>query len=210
MKFISFAAVLLFLLGWTNATAQNNTWKKATTKNGQINVWSDIGKRINNKGEEVPLIRYKCFTTTRLPKAKLVATLKNAPIHKDFLSNTEESRQLKQLNPKEWLFYYYIDAPWPMPNSDCVMNMKQEDIASGRKTIFRGTAAPGAYEKQDVRRMDYNDVVYTFQDMGDGTTYVEIFSQFTPIGSAPDWLMRSWFPDGPSDILERLLKVAEK
>ena len=115
----------------------------------------------------------------------------------------------KTISDNEWLIYYYFDAPWPLPNSDCVSKMNfSEDVTNGIVT-FTLTAEPSMYEKKDVKRLTYYNVTYIFKDIGNGQVEMTSIARLTPVIKVPEWFVRSFFPDGPVRYLQRLLLLAK-
>ncbi len=203
--------VIISLLLWTSLNAclfcQSQDWKKETTKDGTITVWSQFTTRDNESGKDVQVLKYRCFTTTGIARSKLVATFRNTVNHKNFMQYTEVCRELSRASPNEWLVYYAIDTPWPLPDSDCVTLFQLTESADQKATVIKGTARPTAYARQGVKRMEYNDTKYTFKELGK-ETYVEIEAAFTPVTNAPKWLIKGWFPEGPGNLLKKLIKTA--
>lgn len=190
-----------------NISAQSADWITQKTEDGKITVTSKISKRIDEDANEVQLIEYIATTTANVSMQNCISVLKDISKHKIIL-NEEVSDMLKALSDNEWLIYYYFDAPWPVPNSDCVTRMNfSEDLRNGIAT-FTLTAVPYMHDNKDVRRVTYYNVSYTFKDLGNGNIEMTSTAKLTPVIQAPEWIVREFFPNGPARYLERLLALA--
>lgn len=200
--------ILLFILIGENISAQTVDWITQKTEDGKIIVTSKISKRIDEKANEVQLIEYVATTTANVNMQSCISVMKDISKHKEIL-NEKVSEVIEKLSDSEWLIYYYFDAPWPIPNSDCVSKMNfSEDISNGIAT-FTLTAESSMYDIKDVKRLTYYNVTYTFKDIGNGQVEMTSTAQLTPVIQAPEWIVREFFPNGPARYLERLLALAK-
>jgi hypothetical protein len=181
-------------------------WKTSTTGDGLITVRSRISERSNEAGKKVMLIEYSATTKARMKLADGVALLKNVERHKLFLDEKVSDR-VKTVSDREWVVYYTFGAPWPMPSSDCVAVMTQED--SAQKTVFSLTAAPSLVENRKLDRMRFYNVTYAFRDLGDGLVEITTAASVSPLVQVPDWMVAGFFPDGPAKVLNRIVKLAQ-
>jgi hypothetical protein len=192
----------------TNAFAQGTEWKTEKSDDGKITVVSKISQRTDEEANEVQLIEYVATTIANVSMQSCISIMKDISKHKEIL-NEEISEKVKTISDNEWLIYYYFDAPWPLPNSDCVSKMNfSEDVTNGIVT-FTLTAEPSMYEKKDVKRLTYYNVTYIFKDIGNGQVEMTSIARLTPVIKVPEWFVRSFFPDGPVRYLQRLLLLAK-
>jgi hypothetical protein len=204
-------AILILIASFTNlnAIAQSTDWKTEKSEDGKIIVTSKISKRIDEDSKEVQLIEYVAKTTAHVSLNKCISVMKDISKHKEIL-NENVSEMLRSISENEWLIYYYFDAPWPIPNSDCVSKMNfSEDLKNGLAT-FTLTAEPAMYENKDVKRLTYYNLTYTFKDLGNGKVEMTSTAKLTPVVQAPDWIVKNFFPEGPARYLQRLLVLAMK
>ncbi len=124
------------------------------------------------------------------------------------MENVEVSKKIKDISEVEYSMYYLFSPPWPMPDADCVMQLKKE--VSGGMVMFRGFSIPDQYPKQGVNRMIYNNVEYQFTRLINGVVSIEIYAKMTPANQAPDWLVGMWFPEGPQKMINGLINNAKK
>jgi len=191
-----------------SAKAQSIDWKTEKSEDGKITVTSKISERIDEESNQVQLVEYVATTIANVSFQNCVAIMKDISNHKAIL-NEEISEKLKTLSENEWLIYYYFDAPWPIPNSDCVSKMIFTEDIINRMATFSLTAVPTLYEKKDVKRVRYYNVKYTFKDLGDGKVKLTSIAKLTPAINAPEWLIRGFFPEGPARYLHRILVLAK-
>ena len=127
-KYLAFtiSSVLLF----QNLTfSQEVEWIKKTSKDEKIAV----NYRIYNSAEtDEQVIEYETVTTEELDFNKCIKMMQEVTNHKDFSDDTEDSYKINDISENESLVYYFIDAPWPMPNADCVsiMTYNKDPIAN--------------------------------------------------------------------------------
>lgn len=188
--------------------AQSNDWTTQKTEDGKITVTSKISKRTDHKDGEVQLIEYVATTTANVSMQNCISIMKDVSKHKEIL-NEEVSEMLHAISDTEWLIYYYFDAPWPIPNSDCVTKMSFSEDIINKTASFTITAEPSSYEEKDVKRLTYYNVSYTFKDLENGSIEIISTAKLTPAVQAPDWVVKNFFPDGPARYIQRLLLLAQ-
>lgn len=201
-----FISVLIFIN--TNLFAQQTDWRTEKTEDGKITVTSKISKRTDDIEGEVQLIEYIATTTANVSMHNCISVMKDISKHKEIL-NEEVSEMVKIISDNEWLIYYYFDAPWPIPNSDCVTKMSFSEDLTNNMATFTITAEPFMYEQKDVKRLTFYNVIYTFKDLGNGNVEMTSTAKLTPVVQAPEWIVREFFPNGPARYLQRLLVLAK-
>lgn len=199
--------MLSIVLLQVGAFAQSEGWKTETVD--QCEVKSKIDKRTNSAGKSETVLRYVATTSEKASLGKIKQLMKTPNQYRNFLENTEESKLFKKVSNTEWYMYLFFDAPWPMPNSDCVHHMTIEENTD-KKFVISGKATPNEMEKKDVDRIEFYTVSYTFETLRDNSIQLIIDAAFAPTTSPPDWLIKSWFPNGPAGIAERIFEAAEK
>ncbi len=200
--------VLTLCLLSLNIYAQNDEWITENTEDGKIIVKSRISKRIDEESKEVQLIEYVATTIASVNMQNCVSVLKDISKHKEIL-NEKITKKIKTISENEWLLYYYFDAPWPIPNSDCVTRMSFFEDTVNNVATFTLNAEPSTFKTTDVKRVTFYNVTYEFKDIGNGFVEMTSTAKLTPIVQAPEWIVRKFFPAGPARYLERLLKLAE-
>jgi hypothetical protein len=193
----------------TNSIAQEKEWEKEVSSDGSIEVDYRIYKEKDEKDEEIQIVEYKIITSQVLDFEKCIRMMDDITNHKDFSDETEESYKLKDLSEDKSLIYYYIDAPWPMPNSDCVSILTI--IENEDSKVYKLSASPDSFEMQDVKRMVISEAYYSFEKGAGNEVKITNYSKFSPVTNVPQWLLNTWFPKGPIHIMENIIaKIREQ
>lgn len=198
----------IFIASNSILIAQNDEWQTETTKNG-TEVKYQLGSRTNADGDEQLVVQYVATKKVTVDINKAATFLNNAKNYVLFLQHVDDTRNVGRRSNGSWVLYQYIDPPWPMPSADCVQEVSVTNRSSDQLTVFL-TAAPGAYKKGDVERMDLSDMEFRFKKLSGNTVEITITSKFAPIGSPPKFLMNTWFPGGPEGIIDRLVEQINK
>ena len=166
---------------------------------------------IDEDGNKLQIVEYKSHTTSDLVRLSNCSDLlSNVSMHKEIFQSTEQSDAIKVISEDEWLIYYFFNPPWPVPKSDCITTLKRT-ISEDKKTIsFVGVATPDLFEEKEVKRMILSDVEYKFQEIESGEVIISIHSRFSPVVSAPKFLVNAWFPKGPIKVIENIIETAKK
>lgn len=199
-----------FAFSFSTVFAQDIEWKDDVSKDGKTKIVKRFYEETDQSGNTHQIIHYKAFILTNVAFEKLVAVLGDPSTHKIFLQNTIESKIVKTISENEYLIYYVYKAPWPLPESDCATLMKKTTSTEGKEIEFRGIASPKLYEDKGVKRLTLNDVVYTVKKLDNNQVRLSIESKFIPVVKAPNWMVDTWFPEGPSGLFERVIELADK
>lgn len=193
----------------SNMFAQKSEWTTEKTEDGTITVTSKISKRTDHIDGEVQLIEYVATTTANVSLQSCISIMKDISKHKEIL-NEEVSEMIETISDNEWLVYYYFDAPWPIPNSDCVTKMSFSEDLINKSATFTIIAEPSSYGLTNVKRLTYYNIYYTFKDLENGSVEITSTAKLTPAVQAPDWIVKNFFPDGPARYIQRLLLLAKR
>lgn len=204
MSKIKHLIVTLLLLISFSVSSQTRNWTTKTSKDGETTVKYDLEKE--DGGTHLYYVAERNSSTSL---DELDAYFSKSDNHKFFLENTTKSDEVKKTSDNEWITYYYFDAPWPMPNSDVVVKFNKSKTDD--TLIFTANVITGEYGKKDVDRLTTYKFIYTFKKVDDNTTKISITADFISVGSVPNFLVRSWFPEGPARIISNLgsLKTEE-
>lgn len=195
--------LMLAILPFVGA-AQPADWKETTANNGKVRIKYTVDALKDKAGNERIVGQYSVKTTVNIKLHSAEKLLRNAAKYKDFLDNTEVSKSVGTTSKNEWLLYVYVDAPWPMPNADCVQRVT---IARTDKELtVTCIAQPDAYPMQSEQRMDISDTKYHFIETAPGKVEVTITGKFSPMGPITKFLLETWFPNGPVTLMENLVK----
>ena len=204
-----YVLITLTILMHCAGIAQDRNWTEEKSDDGKVTVKSDVESSVNEAGDDIKIIYYIAETTQKLDLEKAEKFMRNSSNYKLFWEHADESKEIKRISENEWIIYLYFDAPWPMPNTDCVHHMTFQDNGD-KGFIVTAKPKPDAYEKKDVGRIQIYDAVFTFEDAGNGLTHLKLDVKFSPVGDPPKWMLNAWLPDGPIGIVTRLLENAAK
>lgn len=197
MKRIKTIGIVVMLLASLHVFSQERNWKTETAKDGKTVVKYELVKE-----DEGTHFYYVAQTTANISLEALDAYFSNTANHKNFLERTRVTQEIEKVSENAWLAYYYFDAPWPMADSDIVIKInrvKQED-----KLVFTAIAAANDYKKEDVKRMTDYKVVYEFEKVDNTNTKITYNADYVPVGSVPNFLAKTWFPEGPAKIVNNI------
>lgn len=201
----------LFLLFSIQAiNAQEAEWNTKVTKDGLVTVKYRVYNQLGEGSEKAQVIEYEALTTANASLEACVSIMSQEACHKEIMEGTEEARRIKDLPGGEWITYYYYKPPWPMPPADIITRYKVKEDRSKKQAILTGTPAPDMYPLQDVDRMEHNHTKYTFTNLGEGEVEIVMYSWAIPLISAPKWLIKTWFPNGPADMVRGIARLAEE
>lgn len=195
--------IFQIVLCQTICSAQQADWKEMTTKGGQVLVKYLIYSAPDSDGDDRVVAKYSATTDVSVELDAAEKFLRNSDNHKKVLDNTEVSKNVGAISKNEWLQYLYMDIPWPMPNADCVQQVTV--TRTENELIVSAVSKPDAYPMQGEKRMDISDMKYHFVRKGPGIVELTISGHFAPIGSVSKFLLETWFPKGPEQLIERLI-----
>lgn len=197
MNSIKIVGTLSFLLIVSFTFSQNRNWTTETSKDGKSTVKYELVDE-----EDGTHFYYIAQTKANVSLDELDAYLSNTANHKNYLESTPITEEFKKISDNEWLAYYFFDAPWPLPNSDLVIKFirTQKD----NKLVFTATAFSSDYKASKTKRMTKYKVIYEFEKIDGTTTKITYNADYIPVGSIPNFLIKSWFPEGPARIVKNI------
>ncbi|MFO7669174.1 MAG: hypothetical protein R6W31_05915 [Bacteroidales bacterium] len=200
---------LCMLLVNASIVAQTDGWKSESTKDGKVSVSYMFSESVDKGGKKFNVLEFVAVTTAPVRLESCRKVLLDDSKHKAFMEGTENTRRIKDLPGGEWVTYYFLNSRWPMPDSDVITRYKLEEDTARKRFILTGTPAPDMYPRQDVARMEHNHTKYTFTDLGNGSVEMVMYSKSIPLVSVPKWLIATWIPDGPADMLNGIARLAK-
>lgn len=207
------ATGITFLLSFcvaASSIAQTADWKTELTKDGKVEVSYFFSESADEKGKKFNVLEYIAVTTAEVSLEACLKVLKTDSLHQEFMPDTENIRRIEDLPEGDWLTYYFMNSRWPMPDCDVITRYHLEENSSELSFILTGSPAPDLYPMEDVPRMRYNDTKYTFTDLGNGTVEMIMYSRSIPLVSVPKWLIKTWIPNGPADMLNGIARLAKE
>lgn len=188
--------------------AQTDDWKTDQTRDGKVEVSYIFSESVDEKGKKYNVLEYVASTTAEVSLESCMAVMRNDSLHMGFMDGTENVHRIADLPDGEWVSYYFYNSPWPMPDADVITRYKLEEEPTNKRFFLTGTPAPDMYPEGDVPRMKHNDTKYTFTDLGNGQVEIIMYSKSIPLVSVPKWLIATWIPDGPADMLNGIVRLA--
>eukprot|EP00918_Siedleckia_nematoides_P052822 GHVU01115352.1.p2 GENE.GHVU01115352.1~~GHVU01115352.1.p2 ORF type:complete len:204 (-),score=19.67 GHVU01115352.1:403-1014(-) len=203
MKHIKYLSIVVVLLIASNAFSQTRNWTEKTLKDGKTTVKYELVKE-----DEGTHFYYIAQTTVNTTLDKLDTYFSNTENHKLFLERTPITKQIEKTSDNQWIAYYYFNAPWPLSDSDLVIKITR--YKEDNKLKFIATATTSDYKTKDVERMKTYKVIYEFEKIDESTTKITYNADYIPIGSIPNFLIKTWFPEGPANIVINLGATKQK
>lgn len=192
-----------------NSMAQGDGWKTKTTDGGKITVSYRISEKLDENGKKNLFIEDSTTSTVdNISIDKFISLMKDISKHKEFTGDYL-SKEVKAISANEWIIYYYTKNPWPIDNSDCVMKMTFTENKEQKTAIFNLVATPTEYEKTNLNRAFLFNLVYIFQDLGNGKIKIIVNGKSSPPVKVPVWLVKAAFPGAPSGAVRKLIKLAQ-
>lgn len=204
------STVLCLLLLNVNISAQKPDWKRETTKDGKVSVAYRFSEFSDQDGKKFNVLEYEAVTIAAASLENCKAVMMDDPRHMEFMEGTQDVKRVEDLPGGEWVTYYFLNSKWPMPDADVITRYKLEDDPAGNRFYLTGTPAPDMFPEGEVARMKHNQTKYTFTDLGDGRVEVIMYSKSIPLVSVPKWLIGTWIPDGPADMLNGIIELANQ
>ncbi|MEA3461699.1 MAG: START domain-containing protein [Bacteroidota bacterium] len=202
--------VLCSLLLNVNVNAQREGWKQDKTKDGKVLVYYNFLEKKDENGKKFNVLEYEAVTTAEVSLESCLAVLKDDSRHKDFMEDTERTERIRDISEDEWLSYYLLKKRWPMPVSDVVTRYKLELEPENERFILTGYPAPDMYPNQGLKRMQESFSRYTITDLGNGQTEVIMYSKSIPVVSIPRMLLATWIPNGPANMVNGIVRLAQE
>jgi len=201
--------LLPLLLLKSGLYAQDDEWKTKLTRDGAVTVKYRVYDQKNEEGEKSQVIEFEAVTIARASLEDCVSVMVTESNHVEIMEGTEIARRVSELPGGDWIIYYYYKPPWPMPAADIITRYNLEENPDKNQVILTGTPAPDMYPTQDLPRMEHNHTRYTFTRLGQEEVEITMYSWSIPLISAPKWLTKTWFPNGPADMVMGIAEFAE-
>lgn len=197
MNNLKYVCIIAVFISSINAFSQSRNWTIENSDEGKSTVKYELVNE--DKGTH---FYYIAQTTANISLEELDTYFSNTVNHKNFLERTPITEEIKRISDNEWVAYYFFDAPWPLSNSDIVIKINR--TKNENKLIFTAIAISSNYKKSDIERMTDYKVIYEFEKIDNKTTKITYNADYIPVGSIPKFLIKTWFPEGPINIVRNL------
>lgn len=188
--------------------AHANDWKKEKTDDGKVSVEYRVSQLNDTGGGDAPLIEYKASMIDSASFQKCVSTLMDVSKHKE-INDDEASETIRTVSESEWIVYYNLKIPWPLPKTDCVLRMNFSQDTVNKSAEFTFAAAPDQAPSKGKKRFSIHRISYTIRDLGNGKVELSTVGKSSPPFKLPLWMIRANFPNGASDPLKNLARLAK-
>jgi hypothetical protein len=138
-----------------------------------------------------------------------LAAIRDVSNHKE-IDDDESSRVVETVSDHEWIVYYDLKMPWPLPKTDCVARMVLSEDSANRTARFDIAAAPDKVKPLRPRRIRIYEISYVLKDLGNGRVQISSAGESAPPFDIPMWMIRAGFPGSAADPLERIVQIARR
>ncbi|KXX70875.1 hypothetical protein [Flammeovirga sp. SJP92] len=200
-SFKTLMALIAFAFATTHVQAQDG-WETHTAKDGITTVKSRV-----QKTKDFTRIDYTVTSKGNFTLKEADEFFKNSANHKKFWENCEKSEEFKKISENDWYTYLYFNYSWPMSDVDCAQHFTR--TVTSEKVVFKATTTPNAIEDRGVDRSHLFDVIITVTPIDDASSNITLEVSFGSTVSGPKWMINAWLPDGPKEIMERIIGELE-
>lgn len=204
MSSIHYLLVVFGLFSSLFPTFQDSLWK-SYTKDG-VEIKSLVDKKEIN-GTEQTVGRYVAIKEANISLEEAEKLIRDGSGAERYVEFTTSSKILNRTNPNAWTVHMYFDAPYPLGDSDCVLNYTLVRTTDG--FVVNSTCNPEGYERGKVDRMEYSEGKFEFEKISENRTRITMSSSFAPAGNPPKWMLAAWFPKGPAKMMNRFVEAAD-
>lgn len=189
--------------------SQEKNWTIDKSKDGNVTVKSRVEEGKNRSGDDIKIMYYIVQKVGELTLEQAEKYLRNSANYKFILESTLESRELKKISEDEWQMYLFFDAIWPMPKSDCVQQVVFERNGKNGFRI-KAEAIPAPEFKTGVERVTIYSTLYEVEKINEKEVKLVLTVTSSPVINPPKFLIKPWFPKGPTGMVTRFFEGAAK
>ncbi len=171
---------------------------------------SDNIKAYVQKGHSSQLKKVKVETVLKTSLSELVAAIKDAENHKNWVFLNEKAEVVEEIDEFNWTYYGITCTPWPVWDRDFVtkVHLKQNEIDCSI-SILSTSIHDSLPENDGIVRVHYIRSVWDFNPIGNGTVHISILLEVDPGGNIPIWLINMAVSKGPYKTVEGLINEIE-
>jgi hypothetical protein len=185
-------SLLLFFtcLLFQNAVKSQADWALNKDKNG-IKIFSRKAT-----GFKVNELKVECEFEGTI--SQLAAVLLDVNKQYEWVYKTAKTQLLKEISPREVLFYNEIECPWPFDNRAMIVQMTfSQNVATKVMTVIAKNVADNGLIKNDLVRIKYSYATWTVTPLANRHFKVEYRVQIDPGDGTPAWLLNLFLTNGP-------------
>jgi START domain len=193
---------LLFLAFFTfifnfSTSAQSDGWQFLKTTNG-INIYT---KEVNGLKE------LKMQANFKKPLSVLVGAVQDVSSYPKWVYKVNYSEKIQQVNDWEYVYYNFLDFPWPLTDRDVVVYAKVSQNPKTKMVTSYSTSQSGYKDKRkDVIRINDMRTQWVMKSTPEGV-FAEYYLRSHPGGEVPTWSVNAAIDEGPIKTMTALQKL---
>lgn len=171
-----------------------------------VEVKSKVDRKVVD-GKEQTVGEYIATCTAPISLAQAEQLLRSEKGSQEYVEFTTQSKIIERKGANDWTVHMYFDAPYPLGDSDCVLDYQYVKTNNG--FVVKSKSNPSGYELGSVDRMQHSEGIFEFEKIGESQTKITMSSSFAPAGDPPKWMLAAWFPKGPAKMMNRFIQAAD-
>lgn len=199
MKFSSpLFLIILFSFSLVLQGQNDIEWKLVKNSN---NIKAYVKKEPSSQIKKV-----KVETVLKTSLSELVAAIKDAENHKNWVFLNEKADVVEQIDEFNWIYYGISCTPWPVWDRDFVTKVHLEQNKTDYSIIVTSVSMPDYIpENKEMVRIRYIHLVWVFNPIGNGNVHISVEIETDPGGNIPIWLINMAVSKGPYKTVEGLI-----
>ncbi len=200
MRFLTpFFSIVLLFLSLVLLGQKDSEWKLIKNSN---NIKAYIQKVPTSE-----LKRVKVETVLKASLSELVAVIKDAKNHEDWVFLNKKAKVIEETDDFNWIYYGIADAPWPVDNRDFITTVCLEQNKTDYTITITSIAIPDYLpENKENVRIKHVKTIWIFNPIENGNINISLEMEVNPGGSIPIWLINMAVSKGPYKTVEGFIK----
>lgn len=158
----------------------------------------------NINQEQHILFEYKVEATVNTSLSALIESINNVANHNAIFGSSRS--EVIAESADRLSVYYYFDNPWPISDIDLVRTLSVTQLEA-EHVVIEHRSSPSLVKLENVSRQTVSDISFLLIPISDSKVEIRMTGKFIPIG-VPDFLAKSWLPEGPKDMLDKIIKFS--
>lgn len=194
--------IILFELLFLNVVLQGQElteWKPVKSCN---NIKAYVQKLPDSE-----IKRVKVETVLEVSLTELVAIIKDAENHNNWVFFSDRAEILEETDDCNWKYYGFTDTPWPVNNRDVITSVSLIQNKVDYSITITSIAIPDFLPKdEDCVRVKHLNAIWKLNPIGNGTVHISFELEIDPGGNIPLWLVNLAVTKGPLKTVEGLIE----
>jgi len=159
------------------------------------------------KMPESKINRVKIETVIEASLSELVALLKDAENHHNWVFLNERSEIIDEESNFKWRYYGYTKTPWPVSDRDFYTDVWLNQNETDYSVTLTSHAIPDLFPvTKDCIRIPYIYSIWTLNPIGNGSVHILFELEVDVGGSIPTWLTNMAVTKGPVNTINGLIE----